>query len=169
MLDQPPLELLALPALRQVGAKDGNGSFEGWATEKPGIIVPSLVAIRTIDPPPKAVGEVAQRERVAHMQLDLQEWLATVGSERSFADDEPHNVPDVELSHGAILAGCSNAEQSHVARARRALTDEPRGTYKQKSPHLRALQPVKHARQSDLQPQPSGGYRIIAAQSSSVP
>jgi len=122
MLDQPPLELLALPALRQVGAKDGNGSFEGWATEKPGIIVPSLVAIRTIDPPPKAVGEVAQRERVAHMQLDLQEWLATVGSERSFADDEPHNVPDVELSHGAILAGCSNVEQSHVARARRAFT-----------------------------------------------
>jgi hypothetical protein len=35
------------------------------------------------------------------VELDLEIWLSTVGGERTFTDDEPHNVADVEFSHAS--------------------------------------------------------------------
>jgi hypothetical protein len=116
MLFQPPLELFPPPAFGQIGAEHGNGSLECWATKKPRIVVTRLMAIWTIDAPAEAIGKVAERERVACVQLYLEIGLTTVGGERPLADDETHNVPNVELSHGPILARCSALEQSHVAR-----------------------------------------------------
>src|SRR5688572_28408960 len=113
---QPPLELFPPPALWQIGAEQENGSPECWATKKPGIVVTRLMAIWTIDAPSEAVGKVAKREGVARVQLYLEIRLTAVGGERPLADDESHNVANVELSHGPILGCCSTLEQSHVAR-----------------------------------------------------
>lgn len=77
--------------------------------------MPRLMAIWAIDAPPKAVGEVSNRKRISHVHLHLKVRLAAVGGERSLADNEPHNVADIELSHPRILSACSTLEQSHVA------------------------------------------------------
>jgi hypothetical protein len=115
VLLQPPLELFPPPTLRQVGSKHRNGGLERRATEKPGIVVARLMAVWTIDAPSEAVGKVAERKRVARVQLHLKAGLPAVGGERPPADNKPHNVPNVELSHGPILLSCSTVEQSHVA------------------------------------------------------
>jgi hypothetical protein len=38
------------------------------------------------------------------VEFHLEEWLPPVGGERAFPDDETHNVPDVEFSHGRSIA-----------------------------------------------------------------
>ena len=116
MLFQPPLELFPPPAFWQIGAEDRNGSPECWATKKPGVIVTRLMAIWTVDAPSEAVGKVAERKGVARVQLHLEVGLTAVGAERDLADDETHNVANVEFPHGPILRCCSTVEQSHVAR-----------------------------------------------------
>ena len=116
VLFQPPLELFPPPTLRQVGSKHRNGGLERRATEKPGVIVARLMAIWAIDAPSEAVGKMAEWKWVARVQLHLKVRLPTVCGERPPADNETHNVPNVELSHGPILLGCSTVEQSHVAR-----------------------------------------------------
>jgi len=103
VLVQPPLELFPPPTFRQVGAKHWNGGLECRATEKPGIVVTRLMAIRAINTPSEAVCEVAKRKWVARVQLHLKVWLTAVGGERSPADDETHNVANIELSHVPIL------------------------------------------------------------------
>ena len=76
----------------------------------------SPMAIRPIDTPSEAFRKVAKWKRVAHMQLDLQIGLSSIGGEGSIADDESHNVPYIELSH--------SADHSTVFR----VGTEPRGT-----------------------------------------
>ena len=104
--------------------------------------MPGLMAIGTVNAPAELFGEVAQRKRIPHVELDLQVWLPPIGGERAFADDEPHNVADIEFPHAPKLACCSALEQRHVAHCAipelAPSTNEPRGTYK-KSPHARAL------------------------------
>lgn len=115
MLFQPPLELFPSPALGQVSAEHGNSGPERGATKKPRVVVTRLVAVWTIDAPSKTVGKVAERKWVARVQLYLEVRLPAVGGERPLADDETHNVANVELPHGPILNRCSTLEQSHVA------------------------------------------------------
>lgn len=78
--------------------------------------MPSLMAIRTIHTPSEAIGKVAKWEWVTYVELDLKARLAPVGRERPLANDETHNVADIELAHATIIATCSRVEQSHVAR-----------------------------------------------------
>jgi hypothetical protein len=49
------------------------------------------------------------------VQFYLQKWLLPVGGETALADDEAHNVPNVEFAHGSTIASCSAVEQRHVA------------------------------------------------------
>jgi hypothetical protein len=112
---QPPLELFPAPALRQIGTEQRNGGPECRAAEKPSEVVARPMAIGAIDAPSEAVGKVTERKWVARVQLHLKVRLPAVGGERPPADNETHNVPNVELSHGPILLSCSAVEQSHVA------------------------------------------------------
>jgi hypothetical protein len=128
VLLQPPLELFPPPTLRQVGSKHRNGGLERRATEKPGIIVARLMAVWTIDAPSEAVGKVAERKRVASVHLHLKARLSAVGRKRPLADNETHNVANLELAHGPILPQCSTLEQSHVAHGDLSNVGEPRGT-----------------------------------------
>ena len=76
-----------------------------------------MMAIWTIDAPSEAVGKVAERKWVASMDLHLKARLSAVGGKRPPADNETHNVANLELAHGSILPLCSTVEQSHVAQA----------------------------------------------------
>jgi len=122
---QPPLELFPPPTLGQVGTEQRNGGLERRTAEKPGIVVARLMAIWAIDAPSKAVGKMAEWKWVARVQLHLKVRLPAVGGERPLADNETHNVANIELPHGPILKRCSTVEQSHVARSpslRRAMS-----------------------------------------------
>lgn len=81
-------------------AKEGKGASECRSSEEPGEIAATFVMIRAIYPSAKPISEKAERKRVARVQLHLQAWLPPVGSEAAFADDESHNVPDLEFVHG---------------------------------------------------------------------
>jgi hypothetical protein len=59
------------------------------------------MVIRPVHASPEAVGEKAQGKRIARMQLQLEIWLLAVGGERSLADHESHNVPDIEFPHAS--------------------------------------------------------------------
>ena len=97
---QPSLELLASPALGQVGAKDRDGCLQRRPAQEPCVILPSLLPIWPIYASAEDVGEMAQRERVAGVKLHLQKRLPPVGRKRALADDESHNVADIEFTHG---------------------------------------------------------------------
>ena len=103
MLFQPSLELFPPPALGQVGSKHRNGGLECRPTEKPGVIMTRLMAIRTIDASSEAVGKVAERKWVASMDLHLKARLSAVSGKRPLADNETHNVANLELAHALIL------------------------------------------------------------------
>jgi len=62
-----------------------------------------LMAIRTIDASSEAVGKVAERKWVASVHLHLKARLSAVSGKRPLADNETHNVANLELAHAPIL------------------------------------------------------------------
>lgn len=78
MVGKPALELLSLPALREVVLKDGDRGFQRRASQEPEVVVPSLVTVRAIDPTSQGVCEMPQRKRVSHVQLHLEIGLLPV-------------------------------------------------------------------------------------------
>ena len=77
--------------------------------------MPRLMAIGTVNAPTELFGEVAQRKWIPDVELELQIWLPPISGERAFADDESHNVADIEFPHAPMLTRCSALEQRHVA------------------------------------------------------
>ena len=132
---EPAIELFAFPALGQVFAKNRQCVPELGSSKQPGEVMASLVVVGTVDSPSQLLRQEAERKGIAGVHLHLKIRLLSVGSEGPLTDDEPHNVPDLELLHGGILTICSTVEQWHVAHCPRSPADEPRGTsVKEKSP-----------------------------------
>jgi hypothetical protein len=126
---EPTLELLPLPALREMVAKEGERGFQFRPPKEPGEIMPALVAIRSVYATAELIGELAERKWVARVKLYLEARLLPVGGERAFSDNEAHNVPNIEFAHGSIIVVCSALEQRHVAQLPvLGLHNEPRGT-----------------------------------------
>jgi hypothetical protein len=99
---EPALELLPLPALGEMVAKEGERSLQFGPPKQPGKIVPALVAIRSVHATAELIGELAEWKGVARVKLYLKARLLPVGGERTFADDEAHNVANVEFAHGPV-------------------------------------------------------------------
>ena len=99
MLLQPSFELLSSPAFWKVCTKDRDRLPERASAEQPGIVVPRLMAVRSVDPTAEPISQMTKRKGISNVQLDLEVWLSPVGSEGTLADDESHNVSDVEFSH----------------------------------------------------------------------
>jgi hypothetical protein len=116
MLLEPSFELLSLPTLRQIVVKERECGFQFWPAEQPGEVVAGLVSIGTVHATAELIRELPKREGISRVELHLEVGLLSVGGERPFADDEAHNVPNVEFAHGVIIVACSALEQRHVAR-----------------------------------------------------
>jgi hypothetical protein len=100
VLLQPVLELFSLPALRQVVAKERKSGLQLWSSQEPGEIVPTLMSVGSIHSPSQLIRQMSKRKGISCVQFYLQKWLLPVGGETALADDEAHNVPNVEFAHG---------------------------------------------------------------------
>ena len=103
MVFEPVLELFSLPALREVVAEERKSSFQLRSSKKPGEVMPALVAIWTVHTPAEAFRQLPERKGISGVKFYLEIGLLSVSGEGSFADDETHNVSDIEFAHEAKL------------------------------------------------------------------
>jgi hypothetical protein len=68
---QPTFELLALPALREMIAKERECGFQVGPSEEPGEIVTTLVVIGPIHTPSESIRQEAEGKGISGMQLYL--------------------------------------------------------------------------------------------------
>lgn len=104
VLLEPPLELVSPPAGGKMIAEQGQRGFQLGSAQEPRVVVATLMAIRSVDASSELIGEVAQREWVTRMELDLEIWLLPVGGERALSHHQPHNVPKLECVHELNLS-----------------------------------------------------------------
>jgi hypothetical protein len=81
VLLEPAFELLSLPALWKMVAKERERSPQFRPAQKPGEIVPALMSVWPIDAPAQVIGELPKRDRVAGVKFHLEARLLAVRGE----------------------------------------------------------------------------------------